>query len=156
MGLDPGSSNCDNNKDNNNDDKLITRFDPSVDDLKFLSFFVGVTMDGDRLRVVEVFAIGGVLVFIVSAVVSYLLWFGVEVFAIGGVLVFVVLAMVSSLLWFGFGIMRFVLVVHNNENTNNQQTVTSFTYLLKKVEIIIRCNLTSSMSENSINSNVCN
>ena len=75
-----------------------------------------------------------------------------EVFAIGGVLVFIVLALVSSMLWFGFGIMQFVLVVHNKENTKNtalQQTMTSFTYLFlfekKRVNIRTRYRSTSSM-----------
>jgi hypothetical protein len=51
-------------------------------------------MDGVGLHFVGVFAIGSMLVFVVLAMVSSLLWLGVEVFFIGRVLVFIVLDMV--------------------------------------------------------------
>ena len=64
----------DDNNDNNDDDAVFTRFNPA--DLPFLTSFVGVTIEGGNLRFVEVVAFGGVLFFVVLAMVGCLFWFG--------------------------------------------------------------------------------
>jgi hypothetical protein len=76
---DKGNNNADNNNDddnndNNNNDSVFTCFDPA--DLPFLTSFVGFTIEGGNLRFVEVVAFGGILFFIVLAMVGCLFWFG--------------------------------------------------------------------------------
>jgi hypothetical protein len=52
------------------------RFDPT--DLPFLTSFIGITIEveGGDLRFMEVVAFGGVLFFVVLAMVGCLFWFG--------------------------------------------------------------------------------
>ncbi len=76
-----GNNDDDNNDDDNddsnindNDDAVFTHFNPA--DLPFLTSFVGVTIEGGDLRFVEVVAFGGVLFFVLLAMVSCLFWFG--------------------------------------------------------------------------------
>ncbi len=71
---DDNNNNNDDNNDNDNDDAVFRHFNPT--DLPFLTSFVGVTIEGDDLRFVEVVAFGGVLFFIVLAMVGCLFWFG--------------------------------------------------------------------------------
>ncbi len=68
--------NNDNDKDNDNDDNdaVFTCFNPA--DLPFLTSFVGVTIEGGDSRFVEVVAFGGVLFFVVLAMVGCLFLFG--------------------------------------------------------------------------------
>ncbi len=70
------NNNDDDDDDNDNDDNdaVFTHFDPA--DLPFLTFFVGVTIEGGDLRFMEVVAFGGVLFFVVLAMVGCLFWFG--------------------------------------------------------------------------------
>ncbi len=64
----------DDNKNNNNSDAVFMHFDPA--DLPFLTSFVDITIEGGDLRFMEVVAFGGVLFFIVLAMVGCLFWFG--------------------------------------------------------------------------------
>jgi hypothetical protein len=50
------------------------RFNPA--DLPFLTSFVGVTIEEGDLHFIEVVAFGGVLFFVVLAMVGCLFWFG--------------------------------------------------------------------------------
>jgi hypothetical protein len=69
------NNNDDNdNNDNDDNDAVFTRFDPA--DLPFLTSFVGVTIEGGDLRFMEVVAFGGILFFVVLAMVGCLFWFG--------------------------------------------------------------------------------
>jgi hypothetical protein len=69
-------NNNNGNEDNDNEDNdtVFTRFDPA--DLPFLTSFVGVTIEGGNSCFVEVIAFGGVLFFIVLAMIGCLFWFG--------------------------------------------------------------------------------
>jgi hypothetical protein len=71
---DDGNNDDDDDDNNNNDDAVFTCFNPA--DLPFLTSFVGVTIEGGNLRFVEVVAFGGVLFFVVLAMVGCLFWFG--------------------------------------------------------------------------------
>ncbi len=73
---DDDDDNNDNDDDNNNDnnDAVFTRFNPA--DLPFLTSFVGVTIEGGDLHFMEVVAFGGILFFVVLAMVGCLFWFG--------------------------------------------------------------------------------
>ncbi len=71
---DNNNDNNNNDNDNDNDDAVFTRFD--LADLPFLTFFVGVTIEGGNLRFSEVVAFGGVLFFVVLAMVGCMFWFG--------------------------------------------------------------------------------
>ncbi len=117
-------NNNNNNEDdnNNNDDGAVFMcFDPA--DLPFLTCFIGLTIEGGDLHFMEVVAFGGVLFF-------------------------VVLAMVGCLFWFGFG--RFFLIEEKNEikknsiaapsqfHTNSTNSKISYIYLFLCVKKIIR------------------
>ncbi len=67
------NNNNDNDNDNDDDDAVFTCFDPA--DLPFLTSFVGVTIEGGDLHFVEVVAFGGILFFVVLAMVGCLFWF---------------------------------------------------------------------------------
>jgi hypothetical protein len=71
---DDDNNNDDNDNDNDDNDAVFTCFDPA--DLPFLTSFVGVTIEGGDLRFMEVVAFGGVLFFVVLAMVGCLFWFG--------------------------------------------------------------------------------
>ncbi len=67
-------NNNDNDNNNDNNDAVIMRFD--LTDLPILTSFVGITIEGGDLHFVEVVAFGGVLFFVVLALVGCLFWFG--------------------------------------------------------------------------------
>ncbi len=71
---DDDNINDDDNNNNDNNDAVFMCFDPA--DLPFLTSFVGITIEGGDLRLVEVVAFGGILFFVVLAMVGCLFWFG--------------------------------------------------------------------------------
>ncbi len=70
---DDENNDSNNDNDNNKDDAVFTCFDPA--DLPFLTSFVGITIEGDDLHFVEMVAFGGILFFVVLAMVGCLFWF---------------------------------------------------------------------------------
>ncbi len=64
----------DNDNDNDDNDAVFTCFDPA--DLPFMTSSIGITIEGGDLHFVEVVAFGGVLFFVVLAMVGCLFWFG--------------------------------------------------------------------------------
>ncbi len=75
---DDDNNDNDNNDDNNDDDAVFTCFNTA--DLPLPTSFGGVTIEGGDLSFVEVVAFGGVLFFIVLAMVGCLFWFGLGQF----------------------------------------------------------------------------
>ncbi len=69
-----GNKGNNDDNDNNNNDAVFMRFDPA--DLPFLTSFVGIIIEGGDLHFMEVVAFGGILFFIVLAMVGCLFWFG--------------------------------------------------------------------------------
>jgi hypothetical protein len=70
---DDNNNNDDDDNDNDDNDAVFMCFNPA--DLPFLTSFIGVTIEGGDLRFLEVVAFGGVLFFVVLAMVGCLFWF---------------------------------------------------------------------------------
>ncbi len=67
------NNNANNANNNDDDDAVFTCFNPA--DLPFLTSFIGITIEGGDLHFMEVVAFGGVLFFVVLAMVGCLFWF---------------------------------------------------------------------------------